>query len=123
MDKPKPQFILDPELSTPFFGFSNKAFFWLIFGIVLIIIYLIRRKCKAYWPRRNKLKAMAEEYERKRASRNELKFHYYWAIDRGEMSNARSLGQQILMNDHELRELYDQYQFYKKNGFHQLKKI
>ena len=123
MDKPKPQFILDPELSTPFFGFSNKTFFWLIFGIVLIIIYLIRRKCKAYWPRRNKLKAMAEEYERKRASRNELKFHYYWAIDRGEMSNARSLGQQILMNDHELRELYDQYQFYKKNGFHQLKKI
>ena len=123
MDKPKPQFILDPELSTPFFGFSNKAFFWLIFGIVLIIIYLIRRKCKAYWPRRNKLKAMAEEYERKRASRNELKFHYYWAIDRGEMNNARSLGQQILMNDHELRELYDQYQFYKKNGFHQLKKI
>ena len=123
MDKPKPQFILDPELSTPFFGFSNKAYFWLIFGIVLIIIYLIRRKCKAYWPRRNKLKAMAEEYERKRASRNELKFHYYWAIDRGEMNNARSLGQQILMNDHELRELYDQYQFYKKNGFHQLKKI
>ena len=91
--------------------------------MLLIILYIIRRKFKSYWPRRNKLKAMASEYERKRESRSDLKFHYYWAIDRGEMSNARSIRQQILMLDHELRELYDQYQFYKKNGFHQLKKI
>ena len=114
---------INPELSNPFFGLSNKTYFWLIFGMLLIILYIIRRKFKSYWPRRNKLKAMASEYERKRDSRSDLKFHYYWAIDRGEMSNARSIGQQILMLDHELRELYDQYQFYKKNGFHQLKKI
>ena len=123
MDSAKKKFILNPDITSPFSGFSNKAYFWLIFGMLLIIIYLIRRKFKAYWPRRNKMKAMAEEYERKRESRNDLKFHYYWAIDRGEMNNARSLGQQILLLDHELRELYDQYQFYKKNGYHQLKKI
>ena len=40
----------------------------------LIILYLIRRKFKAYWPRRNKLKEMAAEYERKRESRSDLKF-------------------------------------------------
>ena len=123
MDSSNNKFILNPELSTPFLGFSNKAFFWLILGILLIILYIIRRKFKAYWPRRNKLKSMAEEYERKREARNDLKFHYYWAIDRGEMNNARDLGQQILLLDHELKELYNQYQFYKKNGYHQLKKI
>ena len=123
MDSPHKNYILDPELSHYFFGFSNKALFWLIFGFLIIIFYLIRRRFKEYWPRRNKLKSMAAEYERKRESRNDLKFHYYWAIDRGEMNNARSIGQQILMLDHELKELYDQYQFYKKNGYHQLKKI
>ena len=123
MDSSPHHRFINPELSNPFFGLSNKTYFWLIFGMLLIILYIIRRKFKSYWPRRNKLKAMASEYERKRESRSDLKFHYYWAIDRGEMSNARSIGQQILMLDHELRELYDQYQFYKKNGFHQLKKI
>ena len=123
MDSSPHHHFINPELSNPFFGLSNKTYFWLIFGMLLIILYIIRRKFKSYWPRRNKLKAMASEYERKRESRSDLKFHYYWAIDRGEMSNARSIGQQILMLDHELRELYDQYQFYKKNGFHQLKKI
>ena len=123
MDSSPHHHFINPELSNPFFGLSNKTYFWLIFGMLLIILYIIRRKFKSYWPRRNKLKAMASEYERKRDSRSDLKFHYYWAIDRGEMSNARSIGQQILMLDHELRELYDQYQFYKKNGYHQLKKI
>ena len=123
MDSSQHKYILSPEITQPFFSFSNKAFFWLMLGIFLIIIYLIRRKFKAYWPRRNKLKAMAAEYERKRESRGDLKFHYYWAIDRGEMNNARSIGQQILLLDHELRGLYEQYQFYKKNGYHQLKKI
>ena len=115
--------IFNPDLSNPFFEFSNKTLFWLIFGMLIIILFMIRRKFKAYWQRRNKLKAMASEYERKRESRSDLKFHYYWAIDRGEMNNARSIGQDILLRDHELRELYEQYQFYKKNGFHQLKKI
>ena len=123
MDSSQNKYILNPELSFPFFGFSNKSFFWLIFGMLLIILFIIRRKFKSYWPRRNKLKAMAEEYERKRESRSDLKFHYYWALDRGEPKNAKSIGQQILMLDHELRELYEQYQFFKKNGFYQLKKI
>ena len=112
-----------PELSNPFFGFDNKAYFWLFIGIFLVILIYLIRKFKIYWTKRNKLKAMASEYERKRESRNDLKFHYYWAIDRGEMNNARDLGQQILLLDHELKELYNQYQFYKKNGYHQLKKI
>ena len=108
MDSSPHHHFINPELSNPFFGLSNKTYFWLIFGMLLIILYIIRRKFKSYWPRRNKLNAMASEYERKRDSRSDLKFHYYWAIDRGEMSNARSIGQQILMLDHELRELYEQ---------------
>ena len=112
-----------PELYNPFFGINTKSYIFLIIGIFLIMFYYLRKKFKVYWSRRNKLKSMAAEYERKRESRNDLKFHYYWAIDRGEMNNARGLGQQILLLDHELRELYNQYQFYKKNGYHQLKKI
>ena len=112
-----------PELSNPFFGLNNKTYLWIIIGLTLLLIYYLRKKFKAYWAKRNKLKAMADEYERKRSSRSDLKFHYYWAIDRGEPKNAKSIGQQILLLDHELRELYEQYQFYKKNGFYQLKKI
>ena len=123
MDSSPHHRFINPELSNPFFGLSNKTYFWLIFGMLLIILYIIRRKFKSYWPRRNKLKAMASEYERKRESRNDLKFHYYWALDRGEPKNAMSIGQQILLLDHELKELYEQYQFYKKNGYDQLKKI
>ena len=112
-----------PELSNPFFGLNNKSYLWILFGLILIMIYYLRKKFNVYWTRRNKLKAMASEYERKRESRSDLKFHYYWALDRGEPKNAMSIGQQILLLDHELRELYEQYQFYKKNGFCQLKKI
>ena len=122
MDNIPPNSIL-PELSNPFFGLNNKTYLWIIIGLTLLLIYYLRKKFKAYWAKRNKLKAMADEYERKRSSRSDLKFHYYWAIDRGEPKNAKSIGQQILLLDHELRELYEQYQFYKKNGFYQLKKI
>ena len=87
------------------------------------MFYFLHKKFKVYWSRRNKLKSMAAEYERRRESRNDLKFHYYWALDRGEPKNAMSIGQQILLLDHELRELYSQYQFFKKNGFYPLKKI
>ena len=112
-----------PELNKTFFEIGSKTYLWMLIGITLIVLYYIRKKFKVYWAKRNKLKDMAKEYERKRESRNDLKFHYYWAIDRGEPKNAKSIGQEILMLDHELRELYEQYQFYKKNGFHQLKKI
>ena len=122
MENIPPNSIL-PELSNPFFGMNNKTYFWIIIGLTLLLIYYLRKKFKAYWAKRNKLKAMADEYERKRSSRSDLKFHYYWAIDRGEPKNAMSIGQQILLLDYELRELYEQYQFYKKNGFYQLKKI
>ncbi len=122
MENIPPNSIL-PELSNPFFGLNNKTYLWIIIGLTLLLIYYLRKKFKAYWAKRNKLKAMADEYERKRSSRSDLKFHYYWAIDRGEPKNAKSIGQQILLLDHELRELYEQYQFYKKNGFYQLKKI
>ena len=112
-----------PELNKTFFDVGSKTYLWMLIGITLIALYYIRKKFKVYWAKRNKLKDMAKEYERKRESRNDLKFHYYWALDRGEPKNAKSIGQEILMLDHELRELYEQYQFYKKNGFHQLKKI
>ena len=112
-----------PELNKTFFDVGSKTYLWMLIGITLIVLYYIRKKFKVYWAKRNKLKDMAKEYERKRESRNDLKFHYYWALDRGEPKNAKSIGQQILMLDHELRELYEQYQFFKKNGFHQLKKI
>ena len=112
-----------PELNKTFFDVESKTYLWMLIGITLIVLYYIRKKFKVYWAKRNKLKDMAKEYERKRESRNDLKFHYYWALDRGEPKNAKSIGQEILMLDHELRELYEQYQFYKKNGFHQLKKI
>ena len=122
MERIPPNNIL-PELSNPFFGLNNKTYLWILFGLMLIMIYYLRKKFNVYWNKRNKLKAMASEYERKRESRSDLKFHYYWALDRGEPKNAMSIGQQILLLDHELKELYEQYQFYKKHGFYQLKKI
>ena len=112
-----------PDLTNHYLGINNKSYLLMIIGILLIMLYYLRKKFNVYWAKRNKLKSMAAEYERKRESRNDLKFHYYWALDRGEPKNAMSIGQQILVLDHELRELYDQYQFFKKNGFYPLKKI
>ena len=66
-----------PELYNPFFGINAKSYIFLIIGIFLIMFYYLRKKFKVYWSRRNKLKSMAAEYERKRESRNDLKFHYY----------------------------------------------
>ena len=122
MESTPPNFI-NTELDNPFFGLNIKSFFLVIIGVMLIMIYYLQKKFKVYWTKRNKLKSMAEEYERKRTSRSDLKFHYYWALDRDEPRNAMSIGQQILLLDQELRELYAQYQFYKKNGFCELKKI
>ena len=68
-----------PELNNPFFGFDNKTFLWILIGIMLLMLYYLRKKFNVYWTKRNKLKTMANEYERKRESRNDLKFHYYWA--------------------------------------------
>ena len=118
-----PTNFINTELDNPFFGLNTKSFFLLIIGVMLIMIYYLQKKFKVYWTKRNKLKSMAEEYERKRTSRSDLKFHYYWALDRDEPRNAMSIGQQILLLDQELRELYSQYQFFKKNGFCELKKI
>ena len=122
MESTPPNFI-NTELDNPFFGLNTKSFFLVIIGVMLIMIYYLQKKFKVYWTKRNKLKSMAEEYERKRTSRSDLKFHYYWALDRDEPRNAMSIGQQILLLDQELRELYAQYQFFKKNGFCELKKI
>ena len=122
MESTPPNFI-STELDNPFFGLNIKSFFLVIIGVMLIMIYYLQKKFKVYWTKRNKLKSMAEEYERKRTSRSDLKFHYYWALDRDEPRNAMSIGQQILLLDQELRELYAQYQFFKKNGFCELKKI
>ena len=91
MERIPPNNIL-PELNNPFYGINTKSYIFLIIGIFLIMFYYLRKKFKIYWSRRNKLKSMAADYERKRESRNDLKFHYYWAIDRGEMNNARSIG-------------------------------
>ena len=66
---------------------------------------------------------MAENYNRRRESRNELRFHFYWALERGERNNAINIGNQIVQMDKELKELYAQYQFYKTRGTYPLKKI
>ncbi len=87
------------------------------------MIYYFQKKIRRYLKNRKELKAMAENYERRRECRNELKFHFYWAIDRGERKNAINMGNEIVQMDKELRELYEQYQFYKNKGFYPLKKI
>ena len=111
-----------------FFMFPGKNFnkyssIILIVFLILFLLYFLTKNLRNYLRNRNKLKEMAADYERKRESRNELKFHYFWALDRGERNNANSIGRQILQMDKELKELYEQYQYYKKFGVYQLKKL
>jgi hypothetical protein len=108
---------------NPFERMNSYTFLYFILILLIILIYYMQKKLRGYLNHRNKLKSMAADYERKRESRNELKFHYFWALDRGERNNAMSIGKQILQMDKELKELYQQYQFYKKKGFYELKKI
>ncbi len=87
------------------------------------MIYFLRKKLRRYLHTRKELKEMAANYERKRECRNEMKYHFYWAIESNERKNAISIGNDIVQMDKELRELYEQYQFYKSRGFYPLKKI
>ena len=41
MDSSPHHHFINPELSNPFFGLSNKTYFWLIFGMLLIIFYIL----------------------------------------------------------------------------------
>ncbi len=104
-------------------NFNKYSSIILIAFLILFLLYFLTKNLRNYLRNRNKLKEMAADYERKRESRNELKFHYFWALDRGENNNARNIGYQIISMDKELRELYEQYQYYKKFGVYQLKKL
>ena len=106
-----------------FDNINSYGYLLMIFTIMIMLIYFMQKKVRGYLRNRGKLKSMAEEYERKRECRNELKFHYYWALDRGERKQAINIGHEILEMDKELKELYTQYQFYKKKGYYPLKKI
>ena len=111
------------DMINPFNNMTGYTFLYFILILLIILIYYMQKKLRVYLKHRDKLKTMAGDYERKRESRNELKFHYFWALDRGERNNANSIGRQILQMDKELKELYEQYQFYKNKGFYELKKI
>lgn len=102
---------------------TSPTYLLLILIIIASIIYFLQRKLRRYLRTRNELKTMAENYERRRECRNELKFHFYWALDSGERKNAINLGNEILQMDKELKQLYEQYQFFKKQGFYPLKTI
>lgn len=99
------------------------TYLYFVFILLVMLIYYLTNKLRKYLHNRNELKSMAESYERKRECRNELKFHFYWAIDSQENKKAISLGNEIIKMDKELKMLYEQYQFYKKNGFLPFKKI
>ena len=106
----------------PFFTIDKT--YVLVFAIILLMfLYYLYKRLKNYIKKRSKLKELAEKYERKRESRKELKYHYYWAIDRREPATARNIGYQIIDADKELKELYGQYQRLKKYGFGEGKKM
>ena len=102
---------------------DSYGYLIMIFTIMVTMIYFMQKKVRGYLRNRDKLKGMAEEYERKRECRNELKFHYFWALESGERKKAMQIGQEIIEMDKELKDLYSQYQFYKEKGYYPLKKI
>ena len=102
---------------------SHYSNFIILLSFLLTMGYFIQKKVRSYCKNRSKLKSMAEKYERKRESRNELKFHFYWALDRGDRKDAMNIGNEIIQMDKELKEEYAQYQHYKEKGFYPLKKI
>lgn len=83
----------------------------------------MQKKLRRYLHYRRELIKMADTYNRRRECRNELRFHFYWALERGERKNAINMGNEIVQMDKELKELFAQYQFYKKQGIYPLKKI
>lgn len=118
---------MDSNINTNFTritDFSNNySFTFFVLVLLVSLILFLRKRINQYTDRRNKLKDMAKNYERKRESRNDLRYHYYWALDRGEEKAALNIGKEIIELDKELKELYSEYQHYKEHGFHQLKKI
>lgn len=74
MDKSEKDFIRNNSLNT--FNFDNLGTYSFLFAILILIVILgiyIKKKLSNFLYKRQKLIESAEDYERKRNSRNDLK--------------------------------------------------
>ena len=74
MDKSEKDFIINNAINT--FNFDNLGTYSFLFALLILIIMLgiyIKRKISNYMYKRKKLIESADDYERKRNSRNDLK--------------------------------------------------
>ena len=118
------------------FGFStidtnSTSITVLVFFLLgSMMIYFIKNWISNYLKKRNRLKDLAEKYNKKLECRSGLavffylkKYHFYWQLNSGERASARNLSNEILELDEELKELYDQYLQLKEKGSVDLKKL
>lgn len=103
-------------------NFQKKMILIFIILTGIIIFYFIRKLSK-YLTKRDKLKRLSEDYEKKRKYREDLAYHYFWQLDSGENEAAGRTSIEILELDEELTEMYENYQDFKKNGVVDFKHI
>lgn len=78
MDKSEKDFIRNNLLlNFNFDNFTSYTFLFAIFILILMLLYYIKKKISQYMYKRQKLIDSAEDYERKRNSRNDLKVYYF----------------------------------------------
>jgi hypothetical protein len=122
------------SFKIPFLDLSSMSGYSIllyVFVLLTMLTIFMKNKIKNYFSKREKLIKMSEDYERRRQCRNDLrvkfiykiKYHFDWAIDRGESESAKNIGKEILRIDKELREMYQDYQYLKQKGTYPLKKI
>jgi len=101
----------------------TKKIILLFIILISFLIYFIKNNISKYLTKRQKLKELSEDYEKKRKYRFDLAYHYFWQLDSGEHVAAGRTSIEILELDEELLEIYENYQELKKNGSVDIKHI
>jgi len=77
MDKSEKDFIKNNILlNFNFDNFTSYTFLFALLILILMLVFYIKKKISQYMYKRQKLIESAEDYERKRNSRNDLKVFF-----------------------------------------------
>ena len=85
---------------------------WVIFGVLFFIVLVtfafwwkLRPRINTYLSKNQKLAEINQAYNSLRKSRADFVYHYYWAIDSGELREATMHEDRILQIDTQLEKL------------------
>lgn len=97
---------------------------WAIFGVFAILIILgigawitLLPKYRQYRRKMARLNVIDSQFEQLRKRRKDLVFHFYWAVDSGELRDADAHEQEVLQIDEKLKQLREEFRVAQESTF------